>query len=373
MIGLSEPYDYTKPDFDRLVEDAEDLTANELDRRLMQLQESDVQAYLALGTAASVVASMEAARRIHERLVHQDTQLRLYVVEPVFREGRRLLPRSVDNPHGEDALRFKMERFEHISAQFPRIHFEILVVDDGCDGDGNPELISSVVARRLIAEYHRGRPGSRVRATVLLLNDLIAQAPQLDWGPRMKSAQDSRKGGSILAGFAYARWLSETDKSAAINMFVDCDADLSIHPDQTMLLAELVLSDKCAGAIASRRVAGAVSYVDPERDRRGQTYIRTWQALLPSLAAQVTDTNRGLKVYSRAAIEVILRQVEERTFPYQVECLLALVTKAHAQIAEVPVSYVDSVQLSTQRGTEPAQSYEDQLQRIRQMTVRYER
>ena len=373
MIRLSETYDYTGPEFDRLVQDVSLRSTRQISRQLKQLQRTDIGAYLALGTAAQVAASRETANRVQEYLAHGDTELRLFVIQPMFREGLRLLSRSPCNPHGEDALRFKLSRFDAIAAHFSRIHFTVVIVDDGCDGGGNPGLVSSDVARSIVVDYYRAYPRSRVRAEVHLLCDLMQQASSLGWNAQMTSAEESRKGGSVLAGLAYSRRLTDNEITSTkiVNLFIDYDADLSIHPDQIMLLAEKVVMGGYLAAVASRRCEGAISYIDPERDHRGRVYIKRWQAMLPALASQISDVNRGLKVYSRSAIDIILDNVQERTFPYQVECLLALILKSPAVLAEVPVSYIDSVALSTQVGNTAVQSYDDQLQRIRQMAVRY--
>ena len=374
MIRLKEPYDYTEPGFDRLVAELSERTAGRTDHRLRQLQQTDTGAYLALGTAARVVASWQAAAHIQQYLDQQRAQLNLYVIQPVFREGRRLMPRSAENPYGENALVYKLSRFDRLSAQFPRIRFSVIVIDDGCDGGGDPDLVSSKVAHHLIAGYRQANPDSCANMEVLLLNNLIREAPALGWEARMESPAVSHKGGSVLAGFAYARHQADRlqgNSGKQFSLFVDYDADLSLHPDQVMLLAEKVLVGGHDGAVASRRHKEAISYIDPERDRRGQDYIQAWQVLLPILAAQVTDVNRGLKAYSQTAVNTILATVEERTFPFQIECLLAIVISLEARLAEVPVSYIDSVALSTQAGEEAAQAYEDQLGRIRQIARRY--
>lgn len=369
-MRLTEPFDYTTFEFDRLVVEVSGHSRQQTDELLRVLRLTDTDEYLALGTAARVVASHQAAARIQEHLVQLQTQLIIHVVQPMFREGRRLLPRSIDNPYGEDAMGYKLGRLDSLSAQFPRINFSVLAVDDGCDSGGDPSLISSRVAREVIEEYRAAHPDSPVKTEVLLLSDLIREAPALGWESRMANTGASRKGGSVLAGFAYAR-RQASRRANRLHLFVDCDADLSVHVDQIMLLAEQILLGGNDGAVASRRHESSISYIDPERDQRGQRYIQAWQVLLPALAAQVVDTNRGLKAYSRHAVDIILDTVEERTFPYQIECLLALVLSG-ARVAEVPVSYIDSVALSTQSGTAVAQEYTDQLDRIRQIAIRYD-
>ena len=170
----------------------------------------------------------------------------------------------------------------------------------------------------------------------------------------------------MVAGFAKVLQNADPDK---LLLVVDTDADLSIHPLQVLLLAEQIVLGGADAAVASRRTADAVALIDPARDTRGQAFIRSWQTVLPTLAQQVVDTNRGLKAYSAPSARIIVDKVKDPTFPYQIESLLSLALEGR----RLPkwASDIDSVALSTQAGDSVAQTYDDQIERFRAIAERY--
>ena len=368
--AIHEPYDSTSHEFELYIESLKHLSEAELDMKVIAAKKlalktnEHIADYIALGTAALILKSRRAGDAIENYLAAEDTQVTVFVIQPIFNEADRMSPRSESNPHGENALLYRVGRFVALHTANPRINFHLIVVDDGCDGGGDVERKSSHVAQRLLEQAS----GSGITTEVILLDDLIRDAGKYGWNPGIESAADSVKGGSIIGGFAYARSLSAKDTSDE-HIFVDIDADLSIHPDQTLLLIEAILIGSNDAAVASRRAEGAVAWIDHHRDLRGQEYIRAWQSLLPELAKYVVDINRGMKAFSSDVIDMIIDEVKERTFVYQVESLNLLAIHGR-KIAEVPISYVDSVALSTQAGDTPVQSYDDQMERIRRLAGR---
>ncbi|PIQ88171.1 MAG: hypothetical protein COV73_00265, partial [Candidatus Omnitrophica bacterium CG11_big_fil_rev_8_21_14_0_20_43_6] len=62
-----------------------------------------------------IVRSLEEARELLESLKYieqLDEPVELVIVVPMCNEKRRLLPKSAENPFGEDALRKKVEQFQ---------------------------------------------------------------------------------------------------------------------------------------------------------------------------------------------------------------------------------------------------------------------
>lgn len=361
---LVEPYDTSTDIFENFVAQTSRLTTEERAEKLYELRgraEADpsvISKYVAHGVASLILEARQAAWAVQQRLEGNDEEAIVYVVQPVYNEAERMSPRTKENPHGENALLYRLERLAALHKLCPRLQFHLLVVDDGCDGAGVSSRKSGVVATGLMDDF--AAPG--VRTEVAYLEDIIHDPDKYGWNPRMKSPIDSIKGGSVIGGFAFCRWLSKRGPVHR-SIYVDIDADLSIHPDEIMLLLRKIICEEHVCAVASRRAEGAVAWIDHERDKRGQRYIDAWQSLLPALAKQVTDINRGMKVYADSVIDQIIEQVQERTFVYQVESLNVLAESGY-KIAEVPVSYVDSVALSTQVGDEPAQAYDDQMRRI---------
>lgn len=368
---VTEPYDFTSSQFEEFMHTIEAIASNDRDKLVARLKnESLADArrypfYMALGTASLILKAHSQAATLHNYLSSSRQTAKIYVIQPVYNEAERMSPRTADNPYGENALLYRAERLAALSQLYPTIHFHIIVVDDGCDGKGNPNAKSAVVAQRLLKQAPK-----TITAEVVELDNLIRDASTFDWIPGITTAQESRKGGSVIGGFAYARSLARMEVGSSIrHAFVDVDADLSIHPDQTILVAAPVIEGRVAAAIASRRVDGAVACIDTARDMRGKDFIRQWQSLLPVLATQVTDVNRGMKAFSLNAINTLIENVQDKTFTYQIESLHALAVQG-LPIQEVPVSYIDSVALSTQTGDAPAQTYDDQLARIHNLSRR---
>lgn len=368
---VTEPYDFTSSEFDGFIHTIEAIGSNDRDKLVARLKDESLADatrylfYMALGTANLILKARSQAAALNNYLNSRRQTAKIYVIQPVYNEAERMSPRTADNPYGENALLYRAERLAALSRLYPTIHFHIIVVDDGCDGKGNPDAKSAVVARRLLKQA----PGG-ITTEVVELDNLIRDASAFDWNPGIATAQESRKGGSVIGGFAYARSLARMEVGSSIcHAFVDVDADLSIHPDQTILVAAPVIEGRAAAAIASRRADGAVACIDATRDIRGKDFIRQWQSLLPVLAAQVTDVNRGMKAFSLNAINTLIENVQDKTFTYQIESLHTLAIQG-LPIQEVPVSYVDSVALSTQTGDTPAQTYDDQLARIHSLSRR---
>ena len=77
-----------------------------------------------------------------------------------------------------------------------------MVVDDGCDGDGDPEQRSGVVAQRIIDAWQE-ETSCVVTARVVHLADAIeGGSSSLPSG--ITTTRDSAKGGSVLYAMAYA-------------------------------------------------------------------------------------------------------------------------------------------------------------------------
>ena len=362
---VAEPWDITQPPFATfvaVVAESYAEAAEALDQTSLRPE-----AYIALGTALKCVDAARAGRRIQEHLDVAGQELSLNVVEPMYHEADRMSPRTAANPHGEDAFAFRLQTLDHIAAAHPSISTRLLVVDDGCSGGGDPARRSKNVATALYDQYRESRPDSRTEVVITDLDTLVAESADLGWKPEFTDSSESRKGGSVVAGFA--KVLQHADPDTLL-LVVDTDADLSIHPLQVLLLAEQIVRGGADAAVASRRTADAVALIDPARDTRGQAFIRSWQTVLPTLAQQVVDTNRGLKAYSAQSARIIVDKVKDPTFPYQIESLLSLALEGR-RIAEVGVSYIDSVALSTQAGDSVAQTYDDQIERFRAIAERY--
>ena len=92
---------------------------------------------------------------------------------------------------------------------------------------------------------------------------------------------------------------------------------------------------------------------------------------MPTLAARITDTNRGFKAVDANFVPTILQGVEDRKFPYQIELLLVGSQHGPEAVKPVAISYVDSEALSTQGGDAAVQTYLSQAQAILAMARRH--
>jgi len=151
-----EPYDLTSIRYGEFLESVKKLSPTNiaallklLDERLPNKQHK-VPYYIALATAALLCDAHRATEYVQSQLAAHNKRLRVYVIQPVFNEAQRMSPRSKKNPHGENALLYRLERLKYLHELAPLINFELLVVDDGCDGRGIPEDISAEVAKKLL-------------------------------------------------------------------------------------------------------------------------------------------------------------------------------------------------------------------------------
>lgn len=295
-------------------------------------------------TAIKLIEGEMAAKRISQKIKQAGDSLTITLVQPMYHEGPRISPRTKANPHGENALTYKLDYALALQSQYPNIRLRLLMVDDGCDGNGEPAARSGSVAQSIIDNWQRAHPNSGVEAQVIFLDDAIVNhAETLPKG--IKSVDDSQKGGSVLYGLAFATQAWKTDSTH--HLLLQSDADLSVHPGQIPTIALCVLENKVAVAAGSRREPESVSFIiGAQFNRGGKFFAEIWQRLLPTLARQsVKDITRGFVAIDQSFVPVLLENVQQRGFAYQIEVLL-LAAQARS-IKVVPVAFIDSKVLST--------------------------
>src|SRR5580658_7581450 len=151
--------------------------------------------------AAEATAAARSRRRLSElgELSELSEPVHLTVVWAMYGETGRMVPRSV-HPHGEDFVRTKVRQLDWLTSGLPGVTWSIIACDDGCpDRPPSGDLMAEIAAAEgYPAEGHRS-------VTVLRLAELIGGglsiSPAFD---RLTSTEQSRKGGSILAGLAAA-------------------------------------------------------------------------------------------------------------------------------------------------------------------------
>jgi hypothetical protein len=288
---------------------------------------------VAVGQGPAVAAEATAAARSRQRLAELAGPIHLTAVWAMYGETGRMVPRAV-HPHGEDFVRAKVDQLDWLTGGLPGITWSIIACDDGCpDQPSSAALMTDIAA----AEGYP-REGHR-SVTVLRLAEVIGGgisiSPAFD---RLTSTEQSRKGGSILAGMA-AAIAADPTRANSRGRHVVCytDADLSANLAQLgSLAAPVVASDTVIAALGQRygiegavlvRADGPVTEPHSTGDKPDKIivlfrhFVRA--LLIPSLA-QVLDTQAGCKAFDGTALGPAIRQMTSFNESFDVELLIHL-------------------------------------------------
>ena len=283
----------------------------------------------------AVAAEAMAAARSRRRLGELTEPVHLTVVWAMYGETGRMVPRAVD-PHGEDFVRTKVRQLDWLTGGLPGVTWSIIACDDGCpDRPSSADLMTDIAAAEgYPAEGHRG-------VTVLKLAEVIASgtpvSPAFD---RLTSTEQSRKGGSILAGMAAAIRTGPAQANGGRHVICYTDADLSANLAQLGSLAAPVVAgdagDKVAGALGQRYgLEGAVlirpdgPFTEPEStggkpDKIIVLFRHFVRATLIPAVAHVLDTQAGFKAFDAAGLSPAMRQMTSFNETFDVELLIHL-------------------------------------------------
>jgi hypothetical protein len=315
---------------------ARDLTDSDQNQAVLDLASALLEGRAAAGLAESshgpaVAAEAIAAARSRRRLGELTGPVHLTVVWAMYGETSRMVPRAAD-PHGEDFVRAKVRQLDWLTGALPGITWSIIACDDGCpDQPSSADLMTEIAA----AEGYPGEGHRSVRVLRLaeVIEGDISISPAFD---RLVSTDQSRKGGSILAGLAAA---VRTGPANGAGRHVICytDADLSANLAQLgSLAAPVVVGDKVAGALGQRYgIEGAVlvradgPVTEPHStggkpDKLIVLFRHFVRALLIPSLAHVLDTQAGFKAFDEAALGPALRQMTSFNETFDVELLIHL-------------------------------------------------
>ena len=227
-------------------------------------------------------------------------------------------------------------------------------------------------------EGHRG-------VTVLRLADVIAGgvsiSPAFD---RLTSPDQSRKGGSILAGLAAAVSTGPARSNGGRHVVCYTDADLSANLAQLgSLAAPVAAGDKVAGTLGQRygleeavlvRADGPVTEPDSTGGKPDKVivlfrhFVRA--LLIPSLA-HVFDTQAGFKAFDAAALGPALREMASFNETFDVELLIHLARLYGSQsLAVEPIVFTEDFAATNFPSVEPGARH---LTMVRQIVDLYER
>jgi hypothetical protein len=305
----------------------------------------------AAGYGPAVAAEATAAARSRRRLAELAGPIHLTVVWAMYGETGRMVPRA-EHPHGEDFVRAKVRQLDWLTGGLPGVTWSIIACDDGCpDRPSSADLMSSIAAAE-------GYPAAGHRSvTVLRLAEVIegdtSISPAFD---RLTSTEQSRKGGSILAGLA-AAITAEPTRANGVGRHVVCytDADLSANLAQLgSLAAPVVTGDEAAGALGQRygidgavlvRADGPVSEPHSTGDKPDKIIIlfrHFVRALLIPALAHVLDTQAGFKAFDGSALGPVIGQMASFNETFDVELLVHLAQQYGPQaLAVEPIVFTE--------------------------------
>jgi hypothetical protein len=328
----------------------------------------------------AVAAEATAAARSRRRLGELTGPIHLTVVWAMYGETGRMLPRAA-HPHGEDFVRTKVRQLDWLTGGLPSVTWSIIACDDGCpDRPSSADLMADIAAAE-------GYPGEGHRSvTVLRLAEVIGSdisiSPAFD---RLISTEQSRKGGSILAGLAAALGTGPARASGA-GRHVVCytDADLSANLAQLgSLAAPVVTGDKIVAALGQRygiegavlvRADGPVTEPHSTGDKPDKIiilfrhFVRVM--LIPSLA-QVLDTQAGFKVFDGAALGPATQQMTSFNETFDVELLIHLAQHYGPRaLAVEPIVFTEDFSATNFPSVEPGARH---LAMVHQVVELYDR
>ena len=335
---------------------------------------------IAGGHGPAVAAEAVAAARSRRRLGELTGPVHLTVVWAMYGETGRMVPRAA-HPHGEDFVRAKVRQLDWLTGGLPGVTWSIIACDDGCPDQPSSADLMTDIARS------EGYPGKGHRSvTVLRLAELIGGdvsiCPAFD---RLTSTEQSRKGGSILAGLAAAVGTDPT-RANGTGRHVVCytDADLSANLAQLgSLAAPVVAGDNVVSALGQRygidgavlvRPDGPVTEPHSTGDKPDKIivlfrhFVRA--LLIPSLA-QVLDTQAGFKVFDGPALGPAIGQMTSVNETFDVELLIHLAQLYGPQaLAVEPIVFTEDFAATNFPSVDPGPRH---LMMVHQVVELYDR
>ena len=251
------------------------------------------------------------------------------VVFAAYKEHQRLRPAS-EHPHGEDALRVKMQQLRWLFGPTPQHSWDLTVVDDGCT-EGSGELAKEIFEQE-------AREDEEV--AVLFLKDAIEHELPIARG--LSSTTESQKGGAIRLGL----WQASLRTKDRLHVVIFTDADLSTHLGQIGLLVSPIINDRFVAAVGSRRRPTSVVVKSGARNDRGKLFIYLWKRMLPQLTG-IVDTQCGFKAFDADNLRTWIEETTDNRFSFDIEALMRISIDHPDGIAKVPIAWIDSEAAST--------------------------
>jgi hypothetical protein len=370
---------------DKVLVPVRDLTDSAQNQAVLDEASAPAGSHAAMGRMAgchgpAVAAEASAAARSRRRLGELTGPVHLTVVWAMYGETGRMVPRAA-HPHGEDFVRAKVRQLDWLTGGLTGVTWSIIACDDGCpDRPSSADLMTGIAAAE-------GYPGEGHRSvTVLKLAEVIESgvsiSPAFD---RLTSTEQSRKGGSILAGLA-AAVRADPARANGAGRHVVCytDADLSANLAQLgSLAAPLLAGDQVVAALGQRygidgavlvRADGPVTEPHSTGDKPDKIIILfrhfVRALLIPSLA-HVLDTQAGFKAFDGAALGPAIGQMASFNETFDVELLIHLAQYYGPQaLAVEPIVFTEDFAATKFPSVEPGPRH---LAMVRQVVELYDR
>jgi hypothetical protein len=332
------------------------------------------------GHGPAVMAEAAAVARSRRRLAELAGPIHLTVVWAMYGETGRMVPRA-EHPHGEDFVRAKVRQLDWLTGGLPGVTWSIIACDDGCsDQPSSADLMTEIAE----AEGYP-KEGSR-SVTVLRLADVIANGPSISPAfDRLTSTDQSRKGGSILAGLAAAVGSGPAQAAGAGRHVVSyTDADLSANLAQLgSLAAPIVGGDKVVAALGQRygidgavliRAGGPSTEPHSTGDKPDKIIILfrhfVRAQLIPSLA-HVLDTQAGFKAFDGPALRPVIGEMTSFNETFDVELLIHLAQRYGPEaLAVEPIVFTEDFAATNFPSVDPGQRH---LAMVQQVVALYDR
>jgi len=334
---LNENFDFADEDVqERVLKAAEELKILGL-KRLKEFDEKAKDLPILLALAIKIAISKIVVENIKENY-------ELFVVFPVYKEQNRIKKRT-EHPHGEDFLNVKYKQMKWLFEN-SKFDWQLVVVDDGCPF-GSGKLAEEIIKKEKLD-----------RIKVLYLKDHLNEEPV-----KLKSTDESKKGGSVLLGIHYA---IKSAKNLNKTIVVYTDADISTHLGQIGYLIEDILKGKKM-VIGSRREGNSNVIKKGKRNFRGKLFIYFWKKMLPIIDF-INDTQCAFKaIRGDLAKEIIYNNIEKQ-FAFDVELILKAALKDKGGISVKGIVWIDSEKESNTKGSD---LYLDMLKKIAEMALKY--
>jgi hypothetical protein len=370
---------------DNLLTPVRDLTDSDQNQAVLDVASVLIEGGLAAervadGYGPAVMAEAAAVARSRRRLADLAGPIHLTVVWAMYGETGRMVPRA-QHPHGEDFVRTKVRQLDWLTGGLPGITWSIIACDDGCsDQPSSADLMTQIAA----AEGYP-KEGNR-SVTVIRLAEVIANGPSISAAfDRLTSTDQSRKGGSILAGLAAAVGSGPVQATGTGRHVVSyTDADLSANLAQLgSLAAPIVGGEKVVAALGQRygidgavliRADGPSTEPHSTGDKPDKVIIlfrHFVRALLVPSLAHVLDTQAGFKAFDGPALRPVIGEMTSFNETFDVELLIHLAQRYGPEaLAVEPIVFTEDFAATNFPSVDPGQRH---LAMVQQVVALYDR